>query len=97
MGRERKPIPVSLLKAVGAAWSIENMKGHDAGERSVTYIGSRAGGYLDDGEARKIVDYYLDSAGGCWYQDLALLPSGRVVSMEVYLFGRELPRKRAKK
>ncbi|MCX4316320.1 MAG: hypothetical protein OSJ52_06740 [Lachnospiraceae bacterium] len=102
MKQERKRIPASLLKAIGGnAWSIESMEGHGAGDRSVTYIGSRVKGYLDNDPAKGklVADYYQDSAGEYWFADCALLPDGSLVSMEIYLFGRKLPvvRKRAKK
>lgn len=102
MELKRKPIPADLLKTIaGNAWSIESMEGHGAENRSITYIGSRVKGYLDNdlAKGRLVADYYQDSAGEYWFADCALLPDGSLVSMESYLFGRELPasRKRAKK
>lgn len=91
-GGDYKEIELELLQVIGGnAWSIENMEGHEAGDRKVTYIGSRQGGYLDNSRknGRKIYDYYRDTAGAYWYHDRALLPSGEIVSMEAYLFGRE--------
>ena len=77
-----------------SAWSIDAMEGHGADGRSVTYIGSMDDGQLDNSGRRgkMINDYYRDSEGKYWYGNRVQLPDGRLVSMEVYLFGRELKR-----
>lgn len=99
-GSTYREIEPELLQVIGGdAWSIENMEGHEAGDRKVTYIGSRQGGYLDNHRknGRKIYDYYRDTVGAYWFRNRALLPSGEIVSMEVYLFGREARYMRRKK
>lgn len=94
---EYKEINPELLElAHGSAWSIESMDTHDAGGRGVTYIGSKTSGYLDNDSrnGKVIFDYYVDTAGVYWFKNRALLPSGEIVSMERYIFGREVTRKR---
>lgn len=82
--------------AYGEAWSIESMEAHGAAGRAVTYIGSRVRGYLDNDSrnGQLIFDYYRDSAGAWWFENRALLPSGEIVTMEMYLFGHERGRTR---
>lgn len=77
-----------------SAWNIEGMEGHGAAGRSVTYIGSMEGGQLNSSgrSGRQVYDYYRDSAGAYWYGSRVLLPDGKLVSMEVYIFGREVSR-----
>lgn len=77
------------------AWSVENMKAHEAEGREITYIGSEVRGLLDGDEknGRLVFDYYRDTAGGWWFKNRALLPSGKIVSMELYLFGHEIKTK----
>lgn len=93
MGNEYREIDPDLVKQIeGNAWSIGSMEAHGAGDRSVTYIGSRISGYLDN-DSRKgclVYDYYQDSAGAYWFKNRALLPDGAIVSMDYYVFGREL-------
>lgn len=76
--------PADLEAAKGNAWSIESMEGHDAGGRATTYIGSITEDHI-------IYDYFRDSQGGYWYQNRAI-KDGQIVSMEVYIFGREIRR-----
>ena len=80
------------------AWSVENMPGHDAANLATKYIGSSFGEPVPtkDGEAMKIFDYFLDSSGGYWYGVRVLLPSGKLISMEEFLFGVR-DRKRSKR
>lgn len=88
-----KQIDPELLQVInGDVWSIESMAAHGAGGLSVEYIGSRISGYLDNDKKKgKIIfDYYRDTAGAYWFKNRALLPSGEIVSMDVYIFGREI-------
>jgi hypothetical protein len=82
---------------LNAAYSIENMEGHGAGNRSVSYIGSLPGrnGQNEDrqGGSRHIYDLYRDSQGKHWYESCVKLPSGRIISMEHYIFGKEIRRR----
>lgn len=71
------------------AWSIENMEAHEAGERSVEYIGSRMEGNI-------VYDYYRDSTGAFWYKNRAIV-NGEIVSMEKYIFGHRVSRNRARR
>lgn len=84
--------PNILERVQDCAWSIENMEAHGADGRSVMYIGSVVNGYLDgDGRNGKLLyDYYIDALEECWYGNRALLPDGRIVSMEMYIFGKEI-------
>ncbi len=96
MDKEYREADPELLEHIkGNAWSIECMEGHEAEGRSVTYIGSEISGHLDNDcrKGRRIYDYYQDSEGAYWYGNRALLPSGEIVSMEFYIFGREIKRK----
>ena len=79
--------PEDLERAQGNAWSIESMEGHDAAGRSTTYIGSRS----DEKHPYLIRDYFRDSSGAYWFQNRAI-KDGQIVSMEVYIFGREIKR-----
>lgn len=90
----REISPELLQIAYNSAWSIENMETHGAGERSVEYIGSKLSGCMENKGGKLIYDYYRDSAGGYWYKNRVLIPSGDIVSMEIYLFGHELRKKR---
>lgn len=81
-----KEIPQELLEQTkGKTWSIENMAAHDAADRPVEYIGSRREGNL-------LYDYYRDSAGAFWFKNRAVV-NGEIVSMERYIFGREIAKK----
>lgn len=82
--------PVLLRLASGNAWSVGNMEAHDAAGRSAKYIGSRTEGHL-------VYDYYLDNTGAFWFKNRALLPSGEIVSMEKYIFGRDLKQRKSYK
>lgn len=90
-GEYREISPELRELAYSSAWSIENMEAHGAGERGVEYIGSKISGYLDSDSknGQVISDYYRDTAGAYWFKNRALLPSGEIVSMERYIFGRE--------
>lgn len=93
MEKGYQEIDSELLKRVKAdAWSIESMEGHGAGGREVTYIGSEINGYLDNEQQKGLLiyDYYQDDEGDYWFKNRALLPDGRIVSMEYYIFGRKL-------
>lgn len=94
---EYKVIDPELLKAInGDAWSIESMAAHGAGGRGVEYIGSRISGYLDNDKSKGqfIFDYYRDTAGAYWFKNRAMLPNGEIVSMDMYIFGREIKKEK---
>ena len=82
--KEYKEIPPALLEKIkGEVWSIESMAGHGAEGRPVNYVGSTREGNI-------IHDYYEDNQGKYWYQNRAIV-NGCIVSMEVYIFGKEIP------
>lgn len=83
--------PEDLEHAQGNAWSIESMEGHGAGGRSATYIGSRH----DEKHPYLIWDYFRDNSNAYWYQNRAI-KDGQIVSMEVYIFGRDIRRESKK-
>lgn len=71
-------------------WSIESMSGHEAAGRTVEYVGStKLGGHL-------LRDYYRDNTGAWWYGNRAMV-DGTVMSMEAYIFGKEITKGRARK
>lgn len=82
--QEYKEISPALLQQLkgGDVWSIESMAGHGAEERTVDYVGSTR-------EGDRIRDYYKDGSGGWWYGNRAIV-NGCIVSMEVYMFGKEI-------
>lgn len=72
-------------------WSLESMEGHEAEGRKVEYIGSdipNKEGYVKH--------YYRDSAGAYWYETGWRESDGRIVSMDVHIFGREIKKPRRK-
>lgn len=89
MGCQEIP-PSALQEIKEAAWSLENMEGHGAGGRTLDYIGSAPGGYLDNDPQKGMLvfDYYQDNMGAYWYESWALMPDGTAISMECYLFGK---------
>lgn len=100
MKEEYREIDPELLQVInGDAWSIESMEAHGAGGRGVEYIGSRNGCYLDNDrrKGKLIFDYYKDTAGAYWFKNRALLSSGEIVSMERYIFGREIKKEKYSK
>lgn len=95
--KDFKAIDPELLEiAHGSAWSIESMAAHGAGGRSVEYIGSSIKGFLnnDKRKGKYIYDYYRDTAGAYWFKNRALLSSGEIVSMDMYIFGREIKKEK---
>jgi hypothetical protein len=80
-------------------WSIESMQAHGAADRAVTYIGSEFAGYLDNDSRNgtRVHDYYVDNEGQRWFKSRAILPNGKSVSMEEYIFGRKLTQKKYQK
>lgn len=100
MAKEFREISPELERvAYKEAWNIESMEAHGAGGRGVTYIGSKVSGALDGDErnGRLVFDYYRDTAGAWWFENRALLPSGDIVSMDMYLFGYEGKRKKGER
>ena len=86
---EYSEIPRVMLERInGNAWSIESRQA-DEENQAILYLGSTRRGDI-------VRDYYTDSSGRYWYRNRAVV-DGRIVSMEVYIFGkdvRELKRKR---
>lgn len=72
-------------------WSFESMEGHGAEGRKVEYIGSD----IPATEGR-VNHYYRDSEGAYWYETGWRESDGRIVSMDVHIFGREIKRSRRK-
>ena len=74
------------------AWSAESMPGHDAVNLATRYLGSSFEDSMPskDGEAVKVFDYFVDSVGSYWYSVRVLLPTGKLISMEEFLFGRKV-------
>lgn len=70
------------------AWSIENMEAHGAGGRSVSYVGSTRKGDI-------LTDYYKDSAGQYWFENRGIR-NGEIMSMDRYIFGHEIKRRKRK-
>lgn len=87
--QEYSEIPQTMLERInGNAWSIESRQA-DEESSELLYLGSARKGDI-------VRDYYSDSQGRYWYRNRAVV-DGRIVSMEVYIFGkdaRELKRKR---
>lgn len=77
--------PYLLMEARAQAWSKENMAGHGKEHLKTEYEGSYVKG-------NTIYDYYRDSEGGWWY-DVRKIADNRIVSMDVYLFGREIKKR----
>ena len=90
LSHEYKEISPELLeRAHKVAYSIENMEAHDAAGRNTEYMGSHRVGDI-------VYDYYQDSTGAWWYKNRGVL-NGRIVSMEVYIFGRDIEKERKRK
>lgn len=51
----------------------------------------------DERNGQLVFDYYRDTAGAWWFENRALLPSGDIVSMDMYLFGYERKRKKGER
>ena len=87
--QEYSEIPRTMLERInGNAWSIESRQ-TDEENQAILYLGSTRRGDI-------VRDYYSDSQGQYWYRNRAVV-DGCIVSMEVYIFGkdaRELQRKR---
>ena len=81
--------PEVLEQAQRNAWSIENMAAHGAADRTIEYVGSSRKGKV-------IYDYYRDSTGAWWYGNRGIV-DGHIVSMEVYIFGKEIQKERIRK
>ena len=81
-----KEIDKDLLNRIKHdTWSIQSRDKNDGREKE--YLGSQ--------EIRNtIYDYYKDPAGSYWYDTRKRLPTGEIVSMEIYLFGGKMGSKR---
>lgn len=81
-----KEIDAQLLEKIrkmqAEIWSVGNRAAHGAGDRSVEYIGSKTEGNI-------VYDYYRDSVGVYWFGNRAVV-DGEIVSMERYIFGRDI-------
>lgn len=77
-----------LKVAYRAARSIENMAAHVEEERNVTYKGSTQKGEL-------VTDYYEDNTGSFWYQKRGIR-NGHIVSIDMYIFGKEVKKSKRK-
>lgn len=78
--QEYAEISRMALERISDAWSIENRQA-DEENSEIFYLGSTRKGNI-------IRDYYIDSQGQYWYRNRAVV-DGRIVSMEVYIFGKE--------
>ena len=72
-------------------YSLESMEGHDAEGRKVEYIGSDI-----PAAAGCVNHYYQENTGAYWYETGWRESDGRIISMEVHIFGREIKRPRRK-
>lgn len=89
-GQAYKEISPALLEqAYSNARSIESMATYGMESNSAEYVGSTYKGNI-------VYDYYRDKAGGWWYKTRGII-DGRIVEMEVYIFGRDIKKERAKK
>lgn len=90
MLKEYKEISEQELKrAYSSAWSMENMAAHGAADNKVEYIGSAKNAH----NPNIITDYYKDNAGKYWFENRAIV-DGQIVSIEVYIFGRDVTKER---
>lgn len=93
--QEFRRIRLELLPIIEKkACSMESREADETGENLLEYIGSRLCGCMDDKRSYRVMDYYRDSAGNYWYKNRVQLQSGEIVSMEQYLFGKEIKNKR---
>lgn len=85
-----RQISATVLATVkrNECWSISNLDEEEG--RKVEYIGSeiKENGY--------VFDYYRDNTGAYWYDTRWRESSGRIVSMDVHIFGREIKKSRRK-
>ena len=86
--QEYKELSPALLEQLKGreVWSMENMAEHGAEGRTVDYLGSTTSGHI-------VRDYYRDNAGAWWYKD-RIRANGRIVSVETYLFGKEIKKRK---
>lgn len=86
--QEYKELSPALLEQLKGreVWSMENMAEHGADGRTVEYVGSITKGSI-------VRDYYRDNAGGWWYKNRAIV-NGCIVSMEAYIFGKEITKRK---
>lgn len=77
-------------EAYRKARSIESIAAYGVSDYELEYIGSDIRSPLNEGKGWHVFDYYRDKEGRWWYGIRVLLPDGEVVSMEKYLFGREI-------
>lgn len=80
--------PDLLEQAYSNARSIESMKTYGMESHSAEYVGSTYKGNI-------VYDYYRDKTGGWWYNTRAVM-NGRIVDMEVYIFGRDIKKERVR-
>lgn len=83
------PLPEHLKQvAYCAAWSIQNMDGHECAGLKTTYKGSveKPQGY--------ITDYFQDENGGWWFDERFKKKSGEIITIEQHIFGKKLPERK---
>ena len=80
--------PALLEQAYSNARSIESMENYETESHNTEYVGST---YKGD----TVYDYYRDKSGGWWYKTRGIL-DGRIVDIEVYIFGRDIKKERAR-
>lgn len=80
--------PEILEVAFKTAYPMRCMKAWEAEGRDTTYVGSCTDGNL-------VTDYYKDDVGAFWYENRGIV-NGQIVSMDVYLFGHEIKRRKEK-
>ena len=80
---------VDIAKVKGGnCWSLGSMDEEEG--RKVEYIGSEIK------DCAYVFDYYRDNRGDYWYETRWRESDGRIVSMEVHIFGREIKKPRRK-
>lgn len=90
-----KQIPEKLLEeARSNAYSLEKREKQDGLE----YLGSEIPGAQKRAgvDSWHVYDYFKDSDGEHWYQTRVLLPSGELLSMEEWIFGRKIKKYKRK-
>lgn len=86
---EYKEIDEEKLKvAFKTAYPVQCMAAHGAEDSAITYIGSTRRGNL-------ITDYFQATGGSYWYENRGIR-DGKIVSMDVYIFGHEVKKGKKK-
>lgn len=93
-GTYKEIAPKVEKEASSKAWNIESMEGHGSSGKSVSYLGSRIKRPTSEGDGWIVDDFYIDIDGDYWYDTRVLLPSGKIIPMEQYLFKKKVPSSR---